>query len=282
MPAEQIASNLAFVNWTVLVSLAAGSLAAVVLLRRRTTATRGYLAFTAGCAAAFGVLAWLADGALPGTIVGSPVLVDPSWDGLRRGAVAVLAVAAGSVAVAVARGRTLARLGPLAAAVGPVVLAAAAAGWGGSPLGSVLLFAELLLVAAATGGVFAAMVLAHWYLVTPRLPEGPLVLLARWLVGIVGAQLGLFAVAAGLGLGAPGSPAVAAGFGVLTGPWALFAWLRLGVGLLFSFILVWAALQTARTRSMESATGLLYIGVGTIAAGTILAAGCYFGGGLIL
>jgi hypothetical protein len=33
---------------------------------------------------------------------------------------------------------------------------------------------------------------------------------------------------------------------------------------------------------MESATGLLYIGVGTIAAGTILAAGCYFGGGLIV
>ena len=31
MPAEQIASNLAFVNWTVLVSLAAGSLAAVAL-----------------------------------------------------------------------------------------------------------------------------------------------------------------------------------------------------------------------------------------------------------
>jgi hypothetical protein len=28
---------------------------------------------------------------------------------------------------------------------------------------------------------------------------------------------------------------------------------------------------------MESATGLLYINVGTIAAGTILAAGLYFG-----
>ena len=42
------------------------------------------------------------------------------------------------------------------------------------------------------------------------------------------------------------------------------------------------AIQTARSRSMESATGLLYINVGTIAAGTILAAGLYFGAGLLV
>ena len=47
-------------------------------------------------------------------------------------------------------------------------------------------------------------------------------------------------------------------------------------------IVSWAAIQTARTRSMESATGLLYINVGTIAAGTILAAGLYFGAGLLV
>ena len=40
--------------------------------------------------------------------------------------------------------------------------------------------------------------------------------------------------------------------------------------------------QTARTRSMESATGLLYINVGTIAAGAILAAGLYFGAGMLV
>ena len=44
----------------------------------------------------------------------------------------------------------------------------------------------------------------------------------------------------------------------------------------------WAAVKTAMTRSMESATGLLYINVGAIAAGTILAAGLYFGAGLLL
>ena len=49
-----------------------------------------------------------------------------------------------------------------------------------------------------------------------------------------------------------------------------------------NLVVSWAAVQTARTRSMESATGLLYINVGTIAAGTILAAGLYFGAGLLV
>lgn len=281
MPSEQIASNLAFVNWTVLVTLAVGSLLTVVLLRRRTTATRGYLAFVGACAAAFGLLAWLADGALPATIVGSPIVPDPTWSDLRRLGLGAFVLGAAGVAVAVARSSRLDRLGPLAMAAGVVVLGAAALGWGGSPVGRVVLFVELGLLAAATGGIFAAMVLAHWYLVTPKLPEAPLVFLARGLVGVVGGQLGLFLIAAALGLGAPGGGAMP-GFGLFTGPWALFVWLRLAVGLVFSLILVWGALQTARSRSMESATGLLYIGVGTVAAGTILAAGCYFGGGLIL
>jgi len=44
----------------------------------------------------------------------------------------------------------------------------------------------------------------------------------------------------------------------------------------------WAAVQTVLTRSMESATGLLYINVALIAAGTIDAAGLYFGAGLLV
>src|SRR5206468_8958952 len=82
--ATQIAGNLAFINWTVLTGLALGSFAAVVLLARRTTATPGYLRFTAICALAFGALAWLSDTALPTTLGDSPVVVDPAWDAPRR------------------------------------------------------------------------------------------------------------------------------------------------------------------------------------------------------
>jgi hypothetical protein len=49
--ASQIASNLALINWTVLAGLAVGSFGVVLLARARTPATKGYLAFTAFCAA---------------------------------------------------------------------------------------------------------------------------------------------------------------------------------------------------------------------------------------
>jgi hypothetical protein len=135
-----------------------------------------------------------------------------------------------------------------------------------------------VLLATVLGGVWAAMVLGHWYLVTPRLPEAPLVRISRWLAVALTVQLGLFVAWIAVGAGPAGVPAFAA----LVGPWALFVWLRLLVGLVFPLIVSWAAVQTARTRSMESATGLLYINVGTIAAGTILAAGLYFGAGLLV
>jgi len=128
------------------------------------------------------------------------------------------------------------------------------------------------------GAVSMGMVLGHWYLVTPRLPEAPLVRISRWLAVALAVQLGLFVAWLGFGAGPAGAPAFAA----LVGPWALFVWLRLLVGLVFPLVVSWAAVQTARTRSMESATGLLYINVGTIAAGTILAAGLYFGAGLLV
>jgi hypothetical protein len=122
------------------------------------------------------------------------------------------------------------------------------------------------------------MVLGHWYLVTPHLPEAPLVRVTRLLGVVVAIQLGLFVAWTALGAGPSGQP----GFGALGGEWAAFVWLRLIVGLAMPLVITWAALQTARTRSMESATGLLYIDVGLIAAGTILAAGLYFGAGLLV
>ena len=281
MPATQIAQNLAFINWTVLTGLALGSYAAVVLLRRRTTATPGFLRFTTFCALAFGILAWFSDGALPTSLGASPVVIDPAWDAPRRfalGAFCVLVVAA----LVVGRVRpTWARAADLVAlAAGVATLVFGALAWGGAvgSLGIAGLLLQLAVLTAATGGVFAAMILGHWYLVTPKLPEAPLILLSRLLLGIVALQVVLFVVWQATGAG----PADVAPFASLVGPWALFVWLRLIVGLVFPLVVSWAAVQTARTRSMESATGLLYINVGTIAAGTILAAGLYFGAGLLV
>ncbi|MGH2475089.1 MAG: hypothetical protein ACRDIL_07470, partial [Candidatus Limnocylindrales bacterium] len=100
MPATQIAQNLAFINWTVLTGLAVGTFAAVVLLRRRSAATSGYLGFTTACAIAFGVLAWLSDGALPDSLGSSPVVLDPAFDGVRRTALLAFCVLAAAGIVA--------------------------------------------------------------------------------------------------------------------------------------------------------------------------------------
>jgi hypothetical protein len=278
--AVQIAQNLAFINWTVLTGLALGSYAAVALLRRRSAATPGYLAFTSACAVGFGLLAWLSDGSLPRDLGASPVVADAAWDAPRRLAlVAFIVLAAlGLIARRVAPGVATRTIETAALGAGALTLVAGALTWGGGTLGPLALFVELAVVSAATGGVFAAMILGHWYLVTPKLPEAPLILLARALLGVIAIQVALFAVWVATGAG----PAGVAPFAALIGPWALFVWLRLIVGLVFPLVVSWAAVQTARSRSMESATGLLYINVGTVAAGTILAAGLYFGAGLLV
>ncbi len=279
MSATQIAENLAYINWTVLAGLALGTYAAVVLLRRRTAATRGYLGFATVCAIAFGVLAWLSDDALPGTLGASPVVPDPAFDIPRRAALAAFVLLAILAMVVARASRPAASIAEsLALAAGGLTVVFGALGWGNGPLGAAALLVQLAVLFAATGGVFAAMILGHWYLVTPKLPEAPLILLARVLLVVMAIQVGLFVAWVAVGAG----PADTAPFGALTGEGALFVWLRLIVGLIFPLIVSWAAVQTARTRSMESATGLLYINVGTIAAGTILSAGLYFGYGLLV
>lgn len=277
MPAQQIAQNLAFINWTVLTGLAVGSFAALIFARARTEAPRGFLAFTALCAAAFAALAWLSDGALAAAATATAHATDPAVEQVRRAGLAILALAALAWALAVRRGRPDPRIpGVVGLAAGALALAAAAYGWGDGLVTGFPLLVQLVVLSAATGGVFAAMVLGHWYLVSPRLGEQPLVLLARGLLWTIAFQLALFVAWLATGAGIAAGP-----FQPLVGPWALFVWLRLIVGLVFPLIVSWAAVQTAKTRSMESATGLLYINVGAIAAGTILASGLYFGAGLL-
>ena len=277
MPTEQIARSLAFINWTVLTGLAAGSFLAAEVARRRTEATPGFVRFTALAACAFAILAAISDTALPVPGASAPIVPAPSLDGPRQGALVALAIVAFLYAVLVRRPRAAAVLGVLGIVAGFGAIVLGAIGWAGGFPDAGPLLVQLAALALSMGGVFAAMILGHWYLVTPKLPTQPLVLFAKLLLVVVGVQLVLFIVwlATGAGLGLPP-------FQPLAGEWAFFVWMRLLVGLVFPLILSWAALQTARTRSMESATGLLYIDVGAIAVGTILASGLYFGAGMLV
>ncbi len=278
MPVERLGESLALINWTVLTALAVGTFLAVIAGRFLTAATSGYLGFTAISAGVFALLAFAADGGLP------PAIADGMTIGLeqvRRAGLLGLAILGVVYGVAIRRGH---RAAPLAlAGVAAALATLGSAAWslaaGDSVIDVVLLLVQLVALAAALGGVWAAMVLGHWYLVTPKLPEAPLVRFARWLTIVLAVQLALSILWLGIGAGANGLPGFRA---LMELPWAFFIWLRLLVGLVFPLIVSYAAIQTAKTRSMESATGLLYINVGTIAAGTILAAGLYFGAGLLV
>lgn len=271
-----ILQSLGYINWTVLLALALGSFAAVVGGRLLTDATRGYLGFTAVCAGLLGLLALVADLGLPDPAELS-IVAAPALDLPRRVALGVFVACCFGYLVVIGRGARAPLLGLGGVAAGVAVAAIAAYGWAGGLLNGIPLFIQYLALSAAAGGALAALILGHWYLVTPRLSERPLILAARSLTWVIAVQLLLFGVWATIGTGEASAP-----FRALVGGSALLVWLRLLVGILFPLVLSWMALKTARTRSMESATGLLYIGVAAIAAGTIVAAALFYGTGVIV
>jgi hypothetical protein len=56
-------------------------------------------------------------------------------------------------------------------------------------------------------------------------------------------------------------------------------WLRVGVGIIFPLALTLPIWRTARVRSMMSATGLLYVALGLVLAGELIAKVLYFTSG---
>ena len=132
---------------------------------------------------------------------------------------------------------------------------------------------SLLAGAASLGAVSMGMILGHWYLVTPRLPEQPLNRLTLVLLVALAVQTALVAV--NLALPARYVPAAAENpeIGLAQNP---VFWLRLGVGLIFPLALAFMAWQSSVIRAMMSATGLLYIAMGGVLAGEVLARGLLF------
>ena len=123
----------------------------------------------------------------------------------------------------------------------------------------------LPLGALALGGADAAMLLGHWYLVTPKLTAGPLRRAALVLVAAVILQLGLVSVSVARGeltLNMEMAFVVAAG-------------LRVGVGLFMTLAVALAAWWTARMNTQAS-TGLLFVGLGCVLAGEVSARVLFF------
>jgi hypothetical protein len=125
--------------------------------------------------------------------------------------------------------------------------------------------AALPLGAVALGGTNGAMLLGHWYLVTPKLSPGPLRRASLVVVFAVALQIALVAIVALRG--------------DLTGTWetalSVALALRVGVGLFMTLIVALAAWWTAGMNT-QSSTGLLYVALGCAFAGEVSARVIFF------
>src|SRR5207245_8203746 len=119
--------------------------------------------------------------------------------------------------------------------------------------------------ALALGGSNSAMLLGHWYLVTPKLSPAPLQSAALVVVAAVALQLALVTITAFRG--------------DLTGSWetalTVALAIRIGVGLLITLAVAAAAWWTARMHT-PSSTGLLYVALGCVFAGEVSARVIFF------
>lgn len=131
----------------------------------------------------------------------------------------------------------------------------------------------------AVGLVVMAMTLGHWYLTAPRLPREPLQELTLLLVGAVALQTVLLVI--NVLIPVREAPAATAFLGSTTLGENPAFWLRIAIGLLFPAALGYMSFVSSRgypgnENAMMSATGLLYIAVGAVLVGEVLARGLLF------
>ncbi|MBU6424570.1 MAG: hypothetical protein KGJ98_03745 [Chloroflexota bacterium] len=256
-------ATLPLVLAVVLLELATGGAFLIWALDRTKQAPLGFLKLTAGTDAACGILAFLLLPALPrGSLAESAQLHPAALDSLAL-AVTVLAVLlVAQLLTTFVPWRTLRAVVSLVTIlVGGATLLAAAVARPGDQQYNVFALAALPLGAIALGGVDAAMLLGHWYLVTPKLSPLPLQRASLIVVAAIVLQGVVVAVTVAHGelVGALDTSSLAVAIGI-----------RIGVGIVMTLALVVAAWWTARMNT-QSSTGLLYVGLGTALAGEVAA-----------
>ena len=244
---------LPYVNWIFWAALTSGSLVVVGATELLGGTTRGYRLFMAGFLAVTAGILVLSDLAL------APDAAAATTAGLRRPLVlAAAAVVLAYLVASIARWpRSLLALGAGAIGLAAMVVLAYGGGTSSAPLFAV----QLTLVAVALGAVNAAMLLGHWYLVTPKLSPAPLRRMI-WTLGVaLVAQAACFVVAVAV---VPGD--------AISGSMAWLSWLRLAVGTLLPIGIAVLAVLASRAASLQASTGLLYIGLALVMAGSIAGA----------
>ena len=255
----------------VLVELAIGGTFVAWFLERRGAAPGGFLRLVAGVNAVAAAAALGLAPTLPRGDAAARVGLDAgplSSFGQTLALVAILMVVL--LALAFTPARLVRNIGGLLAiAAGVVALGVATvsrtAATTADVFGLGLALSAPPLGALALGGLNGAMLLGHWYLVTPKLSTGPL--RNASLIVVVAVVLQLVIVLATVMRGdLVGTTQT--GLVVAIG-------IRIGVGLLMTLAVALAAWWTAPMNT-QSSTGLLYVGIGCALAGEISARVLFF------
>src|ERR1043165_619054 len=251
----------------VLVELATGGAFLVWFLDRRGQAPGGFLKLTAGVNA---VCAAAAVGLIP-TIIPKDLArlgLDASpLSSLSQALVVFLVLLAVQFVLTFIPLRDVRSIaGLLAVLAGAATLVVAAISRPSPTPYDVFGLVALPLGALALGGSDAAMLLGHWYLVTPKLSPAPLQTAALVVVVAVLLQIGLVGISLARGelIGVTDQVGMTVAIGI-----------RVGVGLLMTLGVALGGGWTARMHT-QSSTGLLYVGLGTALAGEISARVLFF------
>lgn len=248
---------LPFVNWIFWATLTSGTLLVVGGTELLGGTTRGYRLFMALLLTVCAGILLLSEMSL----VTTPEVEATAT--LRRTLVWAFAAMTGAYLLASIIALPRSGLAIVAGSTGILALAALAAG--GATLSAPLFTAQLILSSLALGAVSASMLLGHWYLVTPQLSPEPLRRMMWLLLGTLVLQA--FAVALAV---------IVVSSGPLGGPIGWLTWLRVGAGIILPIGITVLALLASRAASLQASTGLLYVGLALVMAGSIAGASLSF------
>ena len=159
------------------------------------------------------------------------------------------------------------------AGVAAVVLQALEIFSGASPTLAALAVASFLTSSLLLGGACTAMILGHWYLVIPSMEVAYLQSIVRVHIASMAARVVVVAAAVWFAIASfrpevdPG-PSFRHYIFSIDG---IFFWQRVLFGLVGPAVLSYLTWQTAKIRSTQSATGILYVDFFTVVVGEVLA-----------
>ena len=174
-------------------------------------------------------------------------------------------------------GRGFASVRPLLVAVGvgggavALVIQAIAVSSGWSMPMRALTVASFLSSAVLLGGTCTAMILGHWYLIIPSMQVSHLQAIVRLHIASLVVRVSVIAAAVILSI-AMWQPGMGPSFRYyITSIAGIFFWQRVLFGLAGPTFLSYLTWETAKIRSTQSATGILYVDFFTVVVGEVLA-----------